>query len=204
MTADKKKSSLASADSLALRLVIMAVAMFGFGFLVLPPLYDVFCEITGLGGKTNRTAAVVAETPDEGRLLKLEFVTSVNAYAPWEFHAETDGMSIKPGALYDATFIARNLADRSKIAQAVPSVAPQQAAKYFKKLECFCFTTQEFAAGEEKRMPVRFIVDSDLPAHIDTITLSYTFFDTERVSSVSSSKTHDNAHERTLQTHSTQ
>lgn len=200
MTADGKKTNLAGADSLALRLVIMAVAMFGFGFLVLPPLYDVFCEITGLGGKTNRTAAVVAETPDEGRLLKLEFVTSVNAYAPWEFHAETDAMAINPGTLYDATFIARNLTDRSKIAQAVPSVAPQQAAKYFKKLECFCFTTQEFAAGEEKRMPVRFIVDSDLPAHIDTITLSYTFFDTERVSALSTGNTHDKAH----QSHSTQ
>jgi cytochrome c oxidase assembly protein subunit 11 len=196
MINDSEKTSQASAESLTLRLVVMAVAMFGFGFLVLPPLYSVFCEITGLGGKTNRTAAVIAETPDQGRSIRLEFVTSVNAYAPWEFHAETDAMAINPGTLYDAMFIARNLADRSKIAQAVPSVAPQQAAKYFKKLECFCFTTQEFASGEEKRMPVRFIVDSDLPAHIDTITLSYTFFDTERVSALSTDKTH--------QTHSTQ
>jgi cytochrome c oxidase assembly protein subunit 11 len=200
MTADREKIRLASADSLTLRLVVMAVAMFGFGFLVLPPLYSVFCEITGLGGKTNRTAALIAETPDQGRSVKLEFVTSVNAYAPWAFHAETDGMSIKPGTMYEATFIARNLADRSKIAQAVPSVAPQQAAKYFKKLECFCFTTQEFASGEEKRMPVRFIVDSDLPEYIDTITLSYTFFDTERVSALSTGTTHDKAHD----THSTQ
>ena len=190
MNNDKEKTGQPSANSLTLRLVVMAMAMFGFGFLVLPPLYSVFCEITGLGGKTNRTAAVIAETPDEGRSVRLEFVTSVNAYAPWEFHAETDAMAISPGTLYDATFIARNLADRSKIAQAVPSVAPQQAAKYFKKLECFCFTTQEFASGEEKRMPVRFIVDSDLPAHIDTITLSYTFFDTERVSALSTDKTH--------------
>ncbi len=200
MTADGEKTSLAGADFLALRLVIMAVAMFGFGFLVLPPLYSVFCEITGLGGKTNRTAAVIAESPDEGRSVKLEFVTSVNSYAPWEFHAETDGMSIKPGTLYDATFIARNLTDGAKIAQAVPSVAPQQAAKYFKKLECFCFTTQEFAAGEEKRLPVRFIVDSDLPEYIDTITLSYTFFDTERVSALSTGITQDKAHDL----HSTQ
>jgi cytochrome c oxidase assembly protein subunit 11 len=191
MTADGEKTGPTSAKALALRLVIMAVAMFGFGFLVLPPMYSVFCEITGLGGKTNRTAAVVAETPDQGRSVKLEFVTSVNAYAPWEFHAETEGMSIKPGTLYNATFIARNLAGRTKIAQAVPSVAPQQAAKYFKKLECFCFTPQEFASGEEKRMPVRFMVDSDLPEYIDTITLSYTFFDTERVSALSSVKAHD-------------
>ncbi len=208
MTTDEEKPGLVRADSLALRLVIMAVAMFGFGFLVLPPLYSVFCEITGLGGKTNSTAAVIAERPDEGRSVRLEFVTSVNSYAPWEFHAATDDMLISPGTLYEASFIARNLAGRIKIAQAVPSVAPQQAAKYFKKLECFCFTTQEFASGEEKRMPVRFIVDSELPEHIDTITLSYTFFDTERVSATSNGISHDkarnNAHEKARETHSTQ
>jgi len=79
-------------------------------------------------------------------------------------------------------FFAHNLTDRQKIAQAVPSVAPPQAAKHFKKLECFCFSQQEFTAGERKEMPVRFIIDSALPDHIDTITLSYTFFDTERIS----------------------
>lgn len=196
MSPDEEKNRMPGANSLALRLLAMALGMFGFGFLVLPPLYSVFCEITGLGGKTNQTAAVVAEAPDQGRSVKLEFVTAVNAYAPWEFHAGSDGMEITPGALYDTTFVAKNLANRSKIAQAVPSVAPQQAAKYFKKLECFCFTTQEFAAGEVKQMPVRFIVDSDLPAHIDTITLSYTFFDTERVSDASADLSHETAHER--------
>lgn len=191
MSTETEDNRTPGTTSLALRLLVMAMAMFAFGFLVLPPLYDAFCEVTGLGGKTNRTAAVVAESPAHGRSVKLEFVTAVNAYAPWEFHAGSDGMEITPGALYDTTFIARNLADRSKIAQAVPSVAPQQAAKYFKKLECFCFTTQEFAAGEVKEMPVRFIVASDLPEHIDTITLSYTFFDTERVSAVSGDAAHE-------------
>jgi len=191
MTPKQSTASDASTRSLALRLVIMAAAMFGFGFLVLPPLYAVFCDITGLGGKTNPTAAAVAESPDQSRSIRLEFVTAVNQYAPWEFRAETLDMTINPGSLYDAMFIARNLTDRSKIAQAVPSVAPSQAAKYFKKLECFCFTTQEFAAGEEKYMPVRFIVDSDLPEYIDTITLSYTFFDTERLSSNAPEMSHE-------------
>lgn len=191
MATNRPDTNDASTRSLALRLVIMATAMFGFGFLVLPPLYTVFCDITGLGGKTNPTAAAVTESPDQNRSIRLEFVTAVNQYAPWEFRAEAVEMTINPGALYDATFIARNLAGRSKIAQAVPSVAPAQAAKYFKKLECFCFTTQEFAAGEEKHMPVRFIVDSDLPEYIDTITLSYTFFDTERVSSNAPDVSHD-------------
>jgi cytochrome c oxidase assembly protein subunit 11 len=87
--------------------------------------------------------------------------------------------------------VAKNLTGKDKIAQAVPSVAPAQAAKYFKKLECFCFTTQEFAANEEKQMPVRFIVDPELPSYIDTITLSYTFFDTERPSASSEDVSHD-------------
>ena len=176
---------------LAFSLMVMAVATFAFGFLVLPPLYDVFCEVTGLGGKTNNTAAAVSTAPDQARAVQLEFVTTVNQYAPWEFRAESAGMTITPGALYDATFVAKNLANRDKVAQAVPSVAPAQAAKYFKKLECFCFTTQEFAANEEKHMPVRFIVDPDLPPYIDTITLSYTFFDTERPSASAESTSHD-------------
>jgi cytochrome c oxidase assembly protein subunit 11 len=174
---EKRKSRL-----LAVQLVIMAAGMFAFGFLVLPPIYNVFCEVTGLGGKTNGSAVVVAESPEMDRSIRLQFVTTVNEYAPWEFRAETADMTIHPGTLYDANFIARNLAGKSKIAQAVPSIAPQEAAKYFKKLECFCFTTQDFAAGEEKRMPVRFIVENDLPKYIDTITLSYTFFDTARLS----------------------
>jgi cytochrome c oxidase assembly protein subunit 11 len=99
-------------------------------------------------------------------------------------------MTIHPGGLYEATFIARNLTDQHKIAQAVPSVAPQQAASYFKKLECFCFATQEFAPGEEKEMLVRFIVASDLPDYIDTITLSYTFFDTARLTDNSAQMAH--------------
>ena len=177
---DAKQPQDTGSKSLPGRLLIMAVAMFGFGFLLVP-IYDAFCEITGLGGKTNSVAATdVATEVDQNREINLEFVTTVNQYAPWEFHAQVKDMTVHPGGMYEAIFIARNLTDVTKIAQAVPSVAPQQAAKHFRKLECFCFTSQEFAPGEEKEMPVRFIVDSDLPDHIDTITLSYTFFDTTR------------------------
>ena len=165
--------------SLALRLLVMTIAMFGFGFLLVP-IYDAFCEVTGLGGKTNKTAAVVEESVVADRSIRLEFDTTVNQYAPWEFESSVDMMDIHPGAIYETTFTARNLTDRKMTAQAVPSIAPAQAAKYFKKLECFCFTTQDFSAHENRDLPVRFIVDSDLPAYIDTITLSYTFFDTAR------------------------
>jgi cytochrome c oxidase assembly protein subunit 11 len=101
--------SRASSRSLTIRLLLMAAGMLAFAVLALPPLYDVFCEVTGLGGKTNRSAALIAESPDQVREIKLEFVTTVNEYAPWEFRAETDGMTITPGALYEANFIARNL-----------------------------------------------------------------------------------------------
>lgn len=175
--------------ALAGRLLFMAVAMFGFGFLLVP-IYDVFCEITGLGGKTNEVAASVEESVVQDREIKLGFVTTVNNYAPWEFSPAVAEMTIHPGGIYEATFIARNLTDQHKIAVAVPSVAPAQAAKYFKKLECFCFTSQEFMPGETKEMPVRFIVESDLPDYIDTITLSYTFFDTARQTDATTAAVH--------------
>jgi cytochrome c oxidase assembly protein subunit 11 len=165
--------------SLTRRLLLLAVAMFGFGFLLVP-LYDVFCEITGFGGRTNATAAVVEEAPDLSREIRIEFVTTVNSYAPFEFAADVDSMTVHPGKMYFATFTAKNLSTADKIAQAVPSVAPVSAAEHFTKIECFCFTSQEFAANEARAMPLQFIVDPDLPEYVDTITLQYTFFDTAR------------------------
>ena len=171
-----------SNKSLTVRLLGLAVAMFAFGFLVLPPLYEVFCDITGFGGRTATTAQTVAEAPDETREIRIEFVTTVNEYAPWDFKADVDSMTVNPGRLYYATFTATNRTGDDKVAQAVPSVAPISASKHFKKLECFCFSNQAFAANEEKAMPLQFIVDPDLPDYVDTITLQYTFYDTVRVS----------------------
>jgi len=182
---DKRTDNRSETLKLAGRLVLLACAMFGFGFLLVP-LYDAFCEVTGFGGRTNQTAAVIEEDADTSREVNIEFVTTVNEYAPFEFESRLAGMTVHPGGMYEAIFVARNLTDRDMVAQAVPSVAPSQAARYFKKLECFCFSQQEFGPGEEKDMPVRFIVDSELPDFIDTITLSYTFFDTARLSDNSS------------------
>lgn len=183
MALDKQKDrQQKETRSMVARLALMAVGMFGFGFLLVP-LYDAFCEVTGLGGKTNRTAAeVVEERVVTERDITLEFVTTVNAYAPWEFASKVEKMTVHPGGMYEAWFTARNLTDQDRVAQAVPSVSPQQAAKHFKKLDCFCFTAQDFTGGEQKDMPVRFIIDSDLPDYIDTITLSYTIFDATRLS----------------------
>src|SRR5690606_33721348 len=147
------------------------LGLFAFGY-ALVPLYDVFCEITGLGGRTNETPAVVAEAIDESRSIDLEFVTTVNEYAPWTSRASIPGMTVHPGGMYEATFVATNLTGRQMTAQAGPSVAPRQAGRLFTKLDCCCLTTQEFAAHETRELPVRFIIDSDLRAHVDTITLS--------------------------------
>ena len=168
--------------SLIFGLLTIVAGSFAFGY-ALVPLYEVFCEITGFGGRTNTEAVVVQEAPDLTREIRVEFMTTVNSYAPFEFVADRDSMTVNPGKMYYATFTATNMTEDNKIAQAVPSVAPMSAAEHFVKIECFCFNNQDFAGNEEKAMPLQFIVDPDLPEYVDTITLQYTFFDTERVAS---------------------
>lgn len=170
--------------ALSLRLAVFAIGMFGFGYLLVPA-YDVFCEITGLGGRTNETPAAAVAAPDDSRNVDLEFVTTVNQSAPWAFEAKAPGMRIHPGGVYEAVFVAENLSAQPQVAQAVPSIAPATAAQYFKKLDCFCFTTQEFAPKESRELLVRFVVDRELPEYVDTITLSYTMFDTHTLADAS-------------------
>jgi cytochrome c oxidase assembly protein subunit 11 len=164
---------------LSLKLLLIAVAMFGFGF-ALVPIYNVFCEITGLGGRTAATAATVVEAPVAGRSVRLEFVASVDRSAPFEFRPAQSSMEIQPGRLYDTTYLAKNLTNDAIVGQAVPSVAPGQAADHLKKVECFCFTEQAFGARESRELGVSFMVDPALPAHIDTLTLSYALFAVEK------------------------
>lgn len=168
--------------NLVLSLLVVVAGAFGFGY-ALVPLYDVFCEITGFGGRTNAETVAVAEAPDLDREIRVEFITTVNSYAPFEFVADMDSMTVHPGQMYFATFTAKNMTGEDKIAMAVPSVAPMAAAEHFVKIECFCFNSQSFVANEERAMPLQFIVDPDLPEYVDTITLQYTFFDTARVAS---------------------
>ncbi|MFK7885734.1 MAG: cytochrome c oxidase assembly protein [Gammaproteobacteria bacterium] len=154
----------------------IVVGMFGFGYLLVP-LYDVFCEITGLNGKTATEAAVVAEAPDLSRTIRVEFTGSLNQGAPWEFRPTQVSMDVHPGKAYVTNYFAKSQVNRDAVGHAVPSVVPGAAAKYFLKTECFCFEEQAFGPGESKEMPVRFILDPDLPAHVDVVTLSYTFFE---------------------------
>ena len=160
---------------LTLSLVVLIVVMFGFGYMLVP-IYNVLCEITGINGKTSNVAATVIEKPDTNREISVEFMSAINASGAWIFEPETTRMDVHPGKLYTVLYTARNELSEERVAQAVPSVAPGAAAKYLRKTECFCFTEQAFLASEEKAMPVTFVVDPELPAHVDTITLSYTIF----------------------------
>ena len=160
---------------LVVKVAAIAVAMFAFGF-ALVPLYDVFCAITGFGGKTASAAAAVVETPDPSRTVRVEFLASVARGTPFELAPEISHMDVHPGQLYETHFRARNLTGAPLTAQAVPSVAPGPAARYFNKAECFCFTSQQFGPHEELTLKLAFMVAAELPAHVDTLSLSYTYF----------------------------
>lgn len=163
------------------RLLLVAVAMFGFGY-ALVPLYDLLCDVTGINGKTQR--ADISETKNQkiisDRIVKVEFTTMVNTNLPWQFKALQNKISVHPGELTTVKFLARNISDKVITGQAVPSVAPSKAANHFKKIECFCFTQQVLQPGEEKEMAVQFVVDSKLAPEVDTITLAYTFFNSAK------------------------
>ena len=162
---------------LAWKLLGITGLMFGFGY-SLVPLYNVFCTITGLNGKTGRLseAQAAAIRPDLTREVTVEFVTSVDAQMPWDFKPLTSKVVVHPGVETQVEFEVRNW-DTSRIdGNAVPSVAPNTVAKYFNKTECFCFTQQTLAPGETRRMPVRFVVDPRLPPEVKVLTLGYTFF----------------------------
>jgi cytochrome c oxidase assembly protein subunit 11 len=161
--------------NLGIKLALLTVAMFGFGF-ALVPIYDVFCDVTGLGGRTASAAETVVERPVVDRSVRLEFIASTDRSAPFEFRPTLSSMQITPGKLYETAYFARNLLDRHIVARAVPSVAPGLAAEHLKKIECFCFTEQAFDAGEGREMGVTFMVDPELPEYIDTLTLSYALF----------------------------
>ena len=164
----------------ARNLLLVTVVMFGFGY-ALVPLYNVFCDITGLNGKTGRTT--VSEAAKQGvdldREITVEFVTNVNGNLDWDFRPKVNRVTVHPGQETEVLFEALNNASFEVVGHAVPSVAPSKAARYFNKTECFCFTQQILEPGESRDMPVRFIVDPRIPANVRVLTLAYTFFDAE-------------------------
>ena len=158
------------------RLWLVVLGMFGFGY-ALVPLYDVICDVTGLNGKTGRVAAEEAVEVDTTREIKVKFTGSLGAGTPFEFKPKQSSMVVHPGQPYNTTYVAVNKSNRALVAQAIPSVSPGEASLYFNKTECFCFTQQNFEANETREMPVQFVIDRDLPKHVKSLVLSYTFFE---------------------------
>ena len=159
-------------------LLIMTAGAFAFGW-ALVPLYDVLCRAAGIGNAEAKAGkSVVQEKIDPNREITIEFIAEPASVGSFDFKPKVASMRIHPGKLYDALFHARNLTQAASVAQAVPSISPAGTAKYFHKTECFCFSPQKFAQGEQRDMPVRFIVDPQLPANVDKLTLAYTIYDT--------------------------
>ena len=161
---------------LVVRLATAAVLMFGFGF-ALVPLYEVFCDITGLNGKNFNEGPAAISSVDRSRTVKIQFVTVNPADMPWEFRPNERTMRVFPGEDKVTAFYAKNPTPEWMVAQAVPSVTPSEAAPYLHKVNCFCFDRQPLDAGADTEMPLVFVVDPDLPKHISTITLSYALYD---------------------------
>ncbi|CAD5106690.1 cytochrome c oxidase assembly protein [Zestomonas carbonaria] len=157
------------------RLLLVVVAMFAFGF-ALVPIYEVMCQAFGINGKTAG-AYQGQQATDETRQVRVQFLATNAAGMVWEFGPQADELLVHPGESRDMLFIAHNPTDVPMTAQAIPSVAPSKAAAFFHKTECFCFTQQVLQPGERIEMPVRFIVDRDLPADVKHLTLAYTLFD---------------------------
>lgn len=158
------------------KMLWVALAAFGFAF-ALVPLYRIACEkVFGVRLEQGPVQARAATGVKQERWITVQFDGGVNSKLPWQFKPEQTMLRVQPGVQYEATYFASNEGDRAIVGNAVPSVAPARASKYFSKTECFCFTAQTLQAGESREMPVRFIVDPDLPTGVNTITLSYTFY----------------------------
>jgi cytochrome c oxidase assembly protein subunit 11 len=157
------------------RLVLVAVGMFGFGF-ALWPLYNVLCEVTGLGGRAIQISGNNDQAVASDRVVIIRFDASVNSSLPWEFKAVEKVSEFNLGVPSTAYYLAANPGNEEISGQATYNVSPPEAALYFVKTECFCFTEQTLAANESREMPVYFYVKPDLPEHIKDITLSYTFY----------------------------
>jgi cytochrome c oxidase assembly protein subunit 11 len=160
------------------KLLVVAVAMFGFGYAMVP-FYRVLCDALGLNNVIRPNQAPVNTQVDTTRVVTIEFDANLRSNLPWTFTPVEKSVRVHPGALTQVTYEVRNRSNRSVTGQAIPSFGPQLTAGYFKKLECFCFTQQTLAPGEVRIMPVSFLIEPGFPQDVSTVTLSYTFFEVE-------------------------
>lgn len=158
------------------KLSSVAVLMFVAVFAILPPLYTLLCEVTGLRSVAGAYEAVDIAV-DPSRTVTVQFVATHNDALLWDFKPMDFKVTVHPGEKKVVKYFAKNNTDKPMVAQAVPSIMPFNAVNYFHKIECFCFNRQPLAAGEEAELGLEFVVDQDLPEQVTTIILSYTLFD---------------------------
>jgi len=175
---DRSGSELAADNRVMLRkLLVVTAVMFGFGF-ALVPFYEKICEVTGINRIVQRSDHQPANTQiDTSRDVVVEFDANLRSNLPWTFRPLESSVKVHPGELHTIVYEVVNTSDRAISGQAIPSYGPMLAGQYFRKIECFCFDQQELAAGEVREMPIAFVVDPSLPGEVNTITLSFTFFE---------------------------
>ena len=182
----KHESNIRSANQRVVKkTLLIVVAMFVFGYVGLPMLYNLICDSFGLNGQVEQVSNAEASNMgiDKSRTIKVAFSSNVNSRLPWGFSPDEAEISLHPGELKRVSYTAKNLSGKDVVGQAVYSVTPVEAARYFKKTECFCYTQQTLKSGESKQMPVLFTLEPGLPKAIKTVTLSYTFLNAEKYAS---------------------
>ena len=159
-------------------LSLTVAGMLAFSFLLVP-IYDVFCEITGLNGKIEGPSVFSSKNIEEEdkREMLIQFVTHNNESMPWAFKSEIAQLTITTGVQQSVMFVFENKTSEDMVGQVIPSVSPGRGAEYFHKTECFCFEQQKLLAGERTELPVVFIVDPNIPLDIGSLSLGYTLFD---------------------------
>lgn len=158
------------------RLVLLSFGMFLFAF-ALVPLYDVFCEVTGLNGKPSLEKATLNQKVVSKRQVDIGFITSAPANSPFEVLATKKRLTVTLGEMNKVSFDAKNLTSEHRVMQSIPSVSPGLAAQHLHKIECFCFQQQNLDAGQEEQLTLHFYIDDKLPNDIEELTLSYSIFD---------------------------
>jgi len=183
MATSTPKEERTSHRKLVRKLVLLAVGMFGFGF-AMWPLYTVFCDLTGLGGRGVKIAESAGDVQKSDRQIKIRFDATVNSGLPWIFEAKEKSSWVSLGEMTEAFYLAMNPTDEPMAGRAIYNVTPPEASLYFVKTECFCFTEQILLANETKEMPVYYFIQPDMPDYIKEITLSYTFYRDENSTAV--------------------
>ncbi|WP_339935626.1 cytochrome c oxidase assembly protein [Vreelandella glaciei] len=178
---DSREQNQVGVRRTVIRTMAVLVGMFAFAF-ALVPLYDVFCQITGINGKVDATAqSIVHEEVDESRYINVQFITRGSPGLPWQMSVEMHQMSVHPGQTAEVDFTFTNNSHKESWGQAVPSVSPSNATRHLRKVSCFCFEEQQLQGNERLTIPLVFQLARDLPADINTITLVYTLYPIERV-----------------------